>query len=65
MSDDQQQRERDERAPLLQNGHVDAGEGGDVKEMIKFDENDSGNPRSWSRSKKMTNVAIIAIMSGE
>jgi len=60
---DQEQRERDERAPLLQNGHLDAGEGGDCKEMLKFDEGDSGNPRHWTRSKKMINVGIIALMS--
>lgn len=50
----------DERRPLL-----DAGEGGDSRELIKFSENDEGNPRQWRKSKKMINVSIIALMSSE
>ncbi|GAB7357914.1 hypothetical protein MBLNU230_g0081t1 [Neophaeotheca triangularis] len=53
----------DERRPLLQQGHTDSGEGGDSREVVKFDENDSANPRQWDKSKKMVNVFVIAMMS--
>lgn len=53
----------DERRPLLQQGHTDSGEGGDSREVIKFDEQDSANPRQWKKSKKMVNVFVIAMMS--
>lgn len=55
----------DEREPLLQQGHVDAGEGGDSREVISFEEDDDSDPRQWPRRRKMTNVGIIALMSGE
>lgn len=54
--------EPDERSPLLQQGHVDAGEGGDSREVVRFAEDDDANPRLWARRKKMTNVGIIAMM---
>lgn len=53
----------DERTPLLQNGHVDAGEGGDSREVIKFSDEDPDNPRQWPRRRKMINITIIAMMS--
>lgn len=56
---------QDEREPLLQNGHVDGGEGGDSREVIAFSKNDAGDPRQWPRRKKMTNVAIIALMASK
>lgn len=56
---------QDEREPLLQNGHVDGGEGGDSREVISFSKNDAGDPRQWPRRRKMTNVAIIALMASE
>jgi len=59
------QNRQDEREPLLQNGHVDGGEGGDSREVISFSKNDAGNPREWPRRKKMTNVAIIALMASK
>ncbi|KAG2161614.1 MFS general substrate transporter [Aureobasidium pullulans] len=58
-----QQRAQDEREPLLQNGHVDGGEGGDSREVVSFSENDASDPRQWPRRRKMTNVAIIALMA--
>lgn len=63
MANDDHQEEADERAPLLRNGHVDAGEGGDSREVLNFEESDSANPRKWNKKKKMVNVAIIALMS--
>lgn len=53
-----------ERRPLLErNEAVDGGEGGDAREILTFDENDSGNPRQWSYTRKMLNVAVIALMA--
>jgi len=60
-----QQRAQDEREPLLQNGHVDGGEGGDSREVVSFSENDASDPRQWPRRRKMTNVAIIALMASK
>lgn len=57
-------RNDDERQPLLErNATVDGGEGGDNREILKFDENDAGNPRHWSYTRKMMNVAVIAMMA--
>lgn len=54
----------DERRPLLErNAAVDGGEGGDNREILTFDENDSGNPRQWAYTTKMLNVAVIALMA--
>jgi len=53
----------DERQPLLQNGHTDGGEFGDSREMIGFGKQDSENPRQWSTTRKMLNVAVIASMA--
>ncbi|KAG9966927.1 MFS general substrate transporter, partial [Aureobasidium melanogenum] len=58
-----QQNRQDEREPLLQNGHVDGGEGGDSREIISFSENDASDPRQWPRRRKMINVGIIALMA--
>jgi hypothetical protein len=60
-----QQNGQDEREPLLHNGHVDGGEGGDSREVISFSKNDASNPRQWPKRKKMTNVAIIALMASK
>lgn len=51
--------EADERSALLS----DAGEGGDSREILRFDESDSMNPRQWSYAAKMRNIATIAAMS--
>ena len=60
-----QENTQDEREPLLQNGHVDGGEGGDSREVISFSENDASDPRQWTRRRKMTNVGIIALMASK
>lgn len=65
MPDTNQQQGQDERTPLLQNGHVDGGEGGDSRELLEFSEDDTANPRKWNKSKKMINVAIIALMASQ
>lgn len=57
-------RNHDERSPLLQNDQVDAGEGGDARELLKFEDDDTENPRKWPRRRKMVNIGIIAMMSG-
>ncbi|KAK4947711.1 hypothetical protein LTR28_007589 [Elasticomyces elasticus] len=62
MANDDQD-DQDERRPLLQNGHVDGGEGGDSRALLQFEEKDGGNPRQWKRSKKLLMVGIIAMMS--
>ncbi|KAI9810683.1 MAG: hypothetical protein M1827_006142 [Pycnora praestabilis] len=49
-----------ERAPLLHRPSRDESED---RQIIDFTENDSGNPRTWAKWKKMTNVAVIALMS--
>lgn len=53
----------DETTPLLQNGHLDGGEAGDSRELLQFEENDAENPRNWSYTRKMLNVATIASMA--
>ena len=62
-TDEENQQARDEQTPLLRQGHVDAGEGGDSRQLLKFDDQDAGNPRQWDRKKKMANVAVIAVMA--
>lgn len=52
-----------EQEPLLRHGSVDGGEGGDSRELLAFDEEDAGNPRRWSRTKKLLNVAVVASMA--
>ncbi|KAL9104848.1 MAG: hypothetical protein Q9163_000234 [Psora crenata] len=53
---------RDERTPLLQNGHVD--DSGELDEqIIDFADDDPENPRNWTRTRKMVNVGIISLMS--
>ncbi|KAF2754199.1 MFS general substrate transporter [Pseudovirgaria hyperparasitica] len=50
----------DERTPLLRDG----GEQAETQyEYIDFAKDDGENPRLWPRSKKMTNVAVIAAMA--
>ncbi|KAL9096972.1 MAG: hypothetical protein Q9165_000936 [Trypethelium subeluteriae] len=46
----------DERTPLLQ-------EEGEEPEIIRFGKEDSGNPKAWPRSKKLANIAVIAMMA--
>ncbi|KAF2238890.1 MFS general substrate transporter [Viridothelium virens] len=46
----------DERRPLLQ-------EEGEEPEIIRFGKEDSGNPKAWPRSKKLANIAVIAMMA--
>lgn len=60
---DERQRHDDETQPLLQSGHADGGEGGDSRELLRFEEHDSENPRQWSYTRKMLNVATIASMA--
>lgn len=72
MANQEQDDRNDERQPLLDNrndnrsgagSHVDAGEGGDARELINFEESDTANPKTWKKSKKMINVFVIAMMS--
>jgi MFS family permease len=52
----------DEEQPLL---HRDISEerGDDERQEVKFSEDDEENPKAWNKRKKLTNVAIIALMS--
>lgn len=52
----------DEEQPLL---HREISEQRDEhdRQEVKFSEDDEENPRSWSKRKKLINVAIIALMS--
>ena len=52
--------QNDEQSPLLT--HSEGGQ--DPRKLIEFRERDEENPRYWSRSKKMVNVGIIALMAG-
>ena len=59
----------DERRPLLdteQNGTAEE-EGSDEYDYVtvKFGNDDAEDPRQWTYQRKMTNVAIIALMAGE
>jgi multidrug resistance protein len=63
MPDDQHNDRDDERRPLLRDGHVDGGEGGDSRELISFKDEDPENPKRWQKWKKMSNVGVIAMMS--
>jgi hypothetical protein len=57
------ERNNDETQPLLQNGSLDGGEGADSRELLQFGKEDPGDPRKWSNTKKMLNVAVIASMA--
>jgi hypothetical protein len=63
MADRDSRRNNDETQPLLQNGSLDGGEGGDGRELLQFGKEDPGDPRKWSQRKKMLNVAVIASMA--
>ena len=60
-------RQSDEERPLLQSdAHGDettASLYSHETQQIQFSEDDEENPRAWNKKKKMTNVAIIALMA--
>lgn len=61
---DDRTRRDGERQPLLQQQDQQGdGETNDTREVISFTDDDPENPRQWSRSTKMANVAVIAAMS--
>ncbi|KAL9127889.1 MAG: hypothetical protein Q9217_003325 [Psora testacea] len=55
--------EQDERSPLLQNGHSNVSAGAEEQIIIDFEDGDPENPRNWTRTRKMINVGIIALMA--
>ncbi|KAK5115821.1 hypothetical protein LTR85_009415 [Meristemomyces frigidus] len=61
--DEEHNRNGNEREPLLRSQPTDGGEGGDSRNLLDFGESDGENPRQWSRTRKMTNVLVIAVMS--
>ncbi|KJY00104.1 MFS general substrate transporter like protein [Zymoseptoria brevis] len=63
MPERDEDRRNDETQPLLENGSLDGGEGGDARELVEFGKNDPGDPRKWSNTKKMLNVTVIASMA--
>lgn len=50
----------DEQSPLLQH---DREQDGEEPQTIDFSKEDEDNPRAWSRSKKLTNIAVVAMMA--
>lgn len=52
----------DERSPLLQHNTQQDGEG---LQTIEFSKEDEANPRAWSRPKKLTNIAVVAMMASK
>lgn len=64
MAGDDQNNRDGEREPLLdRSSQVDAGEGGDSRELITFEESDQANPKQWKWSAKLANMFVIAMMS--
>lgn len=56
--------EPQETDPLLPNEqNVDRGEEVDTRELLEFEDQDPENPRQWSYTRKMFNVATIAGMA--
>lgn len=51
----------DERSPLLQHNTQQDGE--EEVQTIEFSKEDDANPRAWSRPKKLTNIAVVAMMA--
>lgn len=55
--------QHDEQSPLLQHNREQDGE---EPETIDFSgKEDDANPRAWSRPKKLTNIAVVAMMASE
>lgn len=53
----------DEQSPLLQHSREQDGE--QEPQTIEFSKEDDDNPRAWSRSKKLTNIAVVAMMASK
>lgn len=62
-NDGRQSGQANESSPLLQNEHHDAENDGPEPTTISFEEGDKDDPRQWTKSCKMLNVFIIAIMA--
>jgi predicted MFS family arabinose efflux permease len=58
-------KDTDEETPLLRPHRDEDATAPDIEEtrQIQFSDGDDGNPRAWNEKKKMTNVAIIALMA--
>lgn len=54
--------QHDEQSPLLQHNRE---QDGAEPQTIDFSKEDDANPRAWSRSKKLTNIAVVAMMASE
>lgn len=54
--------DHDEQSPLLQHSREQDGE---EPQIIEFSKEDGDNPRAWSRSKKLTNIAVVAMMASK
>lgn len=64
MSREERNNDVGEREPLLhRDSQIDAGEGGDSRELIQFGEHDNENPRQWTYSAKLMNIGVIASMA--
>lgn len=54
--------QHDEQSPLLQHN---SDQDGEEAQTIDFSKEDNANPRAWSRSKKLTNIAVVAMMASK
>lgn len=64
MSGEERENAAGEREPLLhRDRQVDAGEGGDGRELIQFAADDKENPKLWTYSAKLMNIGVIASMA--
>ena len=64
MTGNQGESRNGERQPLLRReSQLDAGEGGDGRELIQFEEHDQSNPKEWKYSEKLANMGVIACMA--
>ena len=66
--------DHDERSPLLpispnangrDQGDENADAGSREEEVVGFVDGDKENPRNWTKTRKMVNVGIIALMASE
>ncbi|KAK3048782.1 hypothetical protein LTR09_009894 [Extremus antarcticus] len=65
MPGNDEDHENGERQPLLRNGSQlnDAGEGGDSRQIIQFEDDDNDNPKAWKYREKLMNMGVIAFMA--
>ena len=63
MTGDWENRNGETQPLLRRESQLDAGEGGDSRELIQFEEHDHENPKEWKYSEKVANMGVIACMA--